>query len=118
MKFKKYINEEIKTISLGDYVKELPNGPFGNKGTGRVLNDTGSSWTVKFPNNKDKYEYHRGELALIKKGNFVLINEIQDKADQINDFIYIRKNFKKAYNLLEKLKKEAEVLSVELKTII
>jgi len=112
----KYLNEGKKqNILIGDYVKESPDGPFGNKEIGRVIKEGGGYWNVKFPGNKQNYEYHSGELALVKKANFATLQyNMRDKIDKIDKFIYEKGKFKQAYNLLEKMKKEVEALSFEL----
>lgn len=118
MKFKEYIIEAKQIIAVGDHVKESPTGPFGNKGTGRVCKQISAYWTVKFSGDKVKYEYHPGELVKVKSGKFgILQHDIYDKLKKIDKFIYEQANFKKAYNMLEKLKKDVETLSVELNTM-
>jgi len=65
VKLEKYLNEGIEVFEKGDIVRELPNGPFGNKKDGKVIKARRNFWSVKFPGDKETYEYQSGELSLV-----------------------------------------------------
>lgn len=59
MKFKDYINI---TFKKGEWVKEVPYGPYGKKGKGRIVNLSESKIKVKFLYDINIYEYNYNEI--------------------------------------------------------
>lgn len=87
----KYLNEGIEMFSKGDIVRELPNGPFGNKEDGKIIKvNSRYSWNVKFPGDKKTYEYQSGELFLVKNG-WTVIRVWRIKAPSNTDAIEMTK---------------------------
>ncbi len=89
----KYLNEGIEVFEKGDIVRELPNGPFGNKGVGKVVSTSRHFWSVKFPGDRDTYEYQPGELTL-EKTKWTVVRTWYIDAGNTTEAINLTRNFK------------------------
>jgi len=59
MKFKDYIEIEFKK---GEWVKEIPYGPYGKEGKGRIIDVSENRIKVKFLYDINIYEYNFNEV--------------------------------------------------------
>lgn len=64
MKFKEYINI---VYNKGEWVQEIPFGPYGKKGKGRILEVSDNIIKVKYLYDKNIYEYKYNEVVKNEK---------------------------------------------------